>query len=114
MVAAKSVSQADVLAVLRSLCLASHESAVARGFYMGGSRSVGESLMFIVSEVSKAVPFVKRSKLREIEPGVKPRSFPTALARATIRIFDLSGYLGIDLAGAIVDEMQRNKAKAKK
>ena len=72
--------------------------------------NVPEKLMLIVSEIAEAMEAHRK--------GLKDDKLPhrdgleVELADALIRIFDLGGGLGLDLAGALVEKMAFNAARA--
>ena len=100
-----------------------HENAKAKGWWVGEpikgqtgfTNMVAAKLMLIVSEVSEAL-----EDLRIQDVGVsttndgKPEGFASELADAAIRIFDLAGYLEIDLEEAIRLKMAFNQTRARR
>lgn len=71
--------------------------------------NVGEKLMLIVSEVSEAMEADRKGLMDDKlthRPGVE-----VELADAVIRICDLAGGLGLDLAGALVEKMSYNASR---
>jgi NTP pyrophosphatase (non-canonical NTP hydrolase) len=70
---------------------------------------VGLKISLIHSEVSEALEGKRKNKKDEHLPH-RP-SVEVELADAIIRICDLSGALGIDLAGAIVEKMRYNAVR---
>ncbi len=73
-------------------------------------RNVGELLCLIHSEISEAMEAHRKGlwddKLPH-RPGIE-----VELADAVIRIADLCGGLGLDLAGAVVEKLQYNANRA--
>lgn len=69
-------------------------------------RNVGELLMLTVSELAEAMEGHRKS-LRDDKLPARPM-FEVELADAVIRIFDIAGGLGLDLAGAFVEKLDYN------
>lgn len=67
---------------------------------------VGDKLMLIVTEVAEAKEGHRKGRMDDHLPH-RPM-IEVELADAMIRIGDLAGVLGLDLAGAIVDKMNYN------
>jgi NTP pyrophosphatase (non-canonical NTP hydrolase) len=83
----------------------------------GFSEMIASKLMLIVSEASEALEEVRRAhkNITEIifyssEP-TKPEGFPSELADIVIRVFDLCGYLGIDIEEAIDKKLKYNATR---
>ncbi len=97
-------------------CHAAHGASFAAGWYhdpnTGALRevNVGEKLMLIVSEVSEAMEAHRKDKMDDHLPH-RPGA-EVELADAIIRIFDLRGCMGLDLAGAVVEKMEYNARRA--
>ena len=73
-------------------------------------RNVGEMLMLIVTEISEAMEGHRKSLADDKLPH---RSMlEVELADAVIRIFDLAGYKGLDLGGALVEKILYNGQRA--
>lgn len=82
---------------------------------------VPSKLMLIVSEVSEALEDYRKDSrlsvladtdLREgTKTGRKPIGFASELADVVIRVFDLAGWLGIDLAKAIHEKQSYNEGR---
>lgn len=64
---------------------------------------VGEKLMLVVSEVSEAMEGHRKNLMDDKLPHRK--MIEVELADAMIRILDLAGALGLDLAGAIDEKL---------
>ena len=73
-------------------------------------RIVQEKLCLIHSEISEAMEGHRKDKTDEHLPH--RISLEVELADAVIRIFDLSGGMGLDVAGAIAEKMAYNAIRA--
>lgn len=77
---------------------------------MRGKRNVGELLCLIHSEISEAMEGARK--------GLKDDKLPhrpmveVELADAVIRIFDMAGGMGYDVAGAISEKLDYNANRA--
>lgn len=117
-----------------------HEWAKGKGWWPEriGSEAeierIGTKLLLIDTEIAEATEDLRdvgvdvarggvygdERKVRELLQGVytkpplhrKPCGFPTELADACIRIFDLAEYLGIDLDAEIARKMAYNETRA--
>lgn len=69
-------------------------------------RNVPEMLCLIHSEVSEAMEGYRKNLMDDHLPNRK--MCEVELADAIIRLFDLAGYLGYDLGGAIAEKMEYN------
>lgn len=69
-----------------------------------------EKLCLIHSEVSEAMEGHRKNKMDEHLPHRK--SAEVELSDALIRIFDLAGFYGLDLAGAVVEKLAYNQERA--
>lgn len=67
-------------------------------------------LMLVVSEIGEAMEGLRKGTLDQHLPHRS--SLEVELADACIRIFDLAGKLGLDLAGAIVEKGRYNMKRA--
>jgi NTP pyrophosphatase (non-canonical NTP hydrolase) len=101
---------------LAHLCEKTHDQARVAGWWSDletgepTKRNVGEALCLIHSEISEAMEAHRKNKADSHlphRPGIE-----VELADAVIRIMDLSGGLGLDLAGAIVEKLAYNKRRA--
>lgn len=78
---------------------------------------ISSKLMLIVSELAEALEEVRSGSpdfYYAMDGSGKPEGLSVELADAVIRIFDLAGWLGIDLAAAIHEKMEFNKTRAHK
>lgn len=73
------------------------------------ARAAAVKLALIHSEVSEALEGVRRGKMDDHLPH-RP-SVEVELADTLIRIFDLAGYLGLDLGGAFVEKRRYNATR---
>lgn len=92
--------------LLNSLCRNIHQGNVDRGFYDGldptNEYHVSTKLMLIVGELSEAV--------EEMRKGDK-EAFDEEIADVAIRLFDLCGFLKIDLAKEITEKVTYNATR---
>lgn len=72
--------------------------------------NVGEKLMLIVSEVAEAMEGDRKGLNDDHLPHRK--MIEVELADAMIRIFDLAGFMRLDLAGAMVEKLAYNQQRA--
>lgn len=68
--------------------------------------NVGEKLMLIVSEIAEGMEADRKNLMDDKLP--ERNGLEVELADAVIRIMDLTGYLKLDLGGAIWDKLQYN------
>lgn len=87
-----------------------HALAVEKGWYQDGGRNIPEALCLIHSEISEALEEYRSGECTltgyQLRIGGKPEGFAVEIADAVIRIADLCGHLGIDLA----DHVRRKHA----
>ena len=99
---------------LRTLCLAAHAMAKAKGFWET-DRNVGELLALMHSEISEALEEYRAGRpltAIRLDPTTgKPEGFPIELADLLIRVFDLAGKFGINLPEAIKMKMSYNATR---
>lgn len=72
--------------------------------------NIGEKLMLIVSEVAEAMEGDRKDLMDDKLPHRK--MLEVELADALIRIFDLAGFLQLDLAGAVIEKLAFNQQRA--
>jgi NTP pyrophosphatase (non-canonical NTP hydrolase) len=72
--------------------------------------NIPEKLMLIVSEVAEAMEGARKDLMDDKLPHRK--MLEVELADALIRIFDLAGFLKLDLAGATVEKLAFNQQRA--
>ena len=86
------------------LVLRSHGMSRAKGWYdpPNDTRNIPEMLALIHSEVSEALEDYRNGHMAmAFAENGKPIGFPSEIADIVIRVSDLCGYLGIDLAEAV-------------
>ncbi len=99
---------------IRELCEQSHALALTKGWYEGKPRQIPELLMLIVSELAEALEEYRDGRAPTdtvIGKNGKPEGFAIEVADAVIRIADMCGYLGIDLADAIETKHAFNRTR---
>ena len=90
-----------------------HGAAVKGGWHPvlpPTTEGVVVKLALIHSEISEALEGIRKN----IDDGHLPhrKAFEVELADALIRIFDLAGATGVDVAGALVEKMAYNAKRA--
>mgnify|MGYP003405253947 CR=1 FL=1 len=108
----------DLKQAVETMCNTCHQAALNGGWWndlvtgedMRGKRNVGELLMLIVSEVAEAMEG-DRKKLVDDKLPHRPM-VEVELADAMIRIADMAGGMGYDLAGALVEKLEYNRTRA--
>lgn len=75
-----------------------------------GQVNIAEKLMLIVSEVAEAMEGDRKNLMDDKLPHRK--MLEVELADALIRIFDLAGFLKMDLAGAVIEKLAFNQQRA--
>jgi len=89
-----------------------HNNASRYGWWDHQNPNILEKLALVHSEVSEAVEDFRIGNMdySETETG-KPVGFPAELADIVIRVFDLAGYLEIDLESVIRKKHEYNKTR---
>lgn len=93
-----------------------HATALAHGWWDADTPvNIPEKLALIHSEISEALEDYRNAPLHLQVPITddkgKPIGFPSELADVVIRVFDLAGWLQIDLSTAIAVKMEYNKSR---
>lgn len=114
-----AIGLTDYQGMIDELVSLSHGKASANGWwtnFVTGQRktldevNVAEKLCLIHSEISEAMEGHRKGLMDDKLPH---RSMiEVELADAVIRIFDLAGFLGLDLGGAYVEKTAYNDARA--
>jgi len=110
-----------------------HQMAKAKGFYDNGDRNIGEQLMLVVTELSEAVEAHRTGKRALLDGyenwidgtsyGEKEKegfelylkdTFEDEIADTFIRLFDLCGYMNIDIETFIDAKMKYNSTRGNK
>lgn len=102
---------------IKDLVMLAHSNALAHGFWDEEEHNMPEKLALIHSEISEALEDYRAGKslvMIDINEKGKPEGFPTELADAVIRVADLCGHLGIDLADVILRKMKYNLSRPRK
>lgn len=74
------------------------------------NKNVGELLCLVHSEISEAMEGDRKKLMDDKLPH--RTMLEVELADALIRIFDISGGLGLDVAGAVAEKLQYNAQRA--
>lgn len=111
------VTSIDEQATLLNECVTEcHSRSRRAGWYTDPKtgeeleRNVGEMLCLVHSEVSEALEGYRKNKADDHLPN-RPM-VEVELADTLIRIFDLAGYLGLDLGGAYAEKLAYNLSRA--
>lgn len=102
---------------LGDLCEAAYENSRAHGFWEEGLCNTGEKIALIHSEASEALEEYRNGQpltaIRMDERG-KPEGFGVELADILIRVFDLAGRNGINMAECLKMKMAYNATRPAK
>lgn len=91
--------------------LATGQDMTSKGYpKIQPNKNVGELLCLVHSEVSEAMEGHRKLLMDDKLP--ERTMLEVELADAVIRIFDMSGGLGLDVAGAIADKLAYNATRA--
>lgn len=93
---------------LRELIGDIHQANREAGWW-DNPREIGTLLCLIHSEVSEAMEGARKDLMDDHLPERK--MVEVELADAVIRIFDLAGGMGYDLAGALFEKLEYNKTR---
>lgn len=100
----------NAVSTLQEAC---HGAALAAGWWPAGSTDnplmFASKLMLIVSEVAEAMEGDRKGLMDDHIPTRPMRE--VELADVLIRVFDLAGAYGMDLAGAVVEKMEFNRTR---
>lgn len=89
-----------------------HNIALTKGWWENTPENyIPEKLALIHSEISEALEAYRENQLTGMEDDGKPVGLDSELADAVIRIFDLSGYMGIDIEEIIKKKMAYNMTR---
>lgn len=108
------------MAEIKALISRAFEQAGAAGFhddYTLDRTVFASKLALIHSEISEALEEARNGKsLQENWQSMpeKPEGVPAELADIAIRVFDLAGWLQIDLEAAIVEKLDFNQTRQHK
>lgn len=116
----RNVSSWSKYTSFEELQIAVHETAKEHGWWEGKDLTcIPEKLALIHSEISEALEEYRKGSnpsVRYYEPSheltEKPEGFGVELADAVIRIMDLCEWLGIDLAGLVVEKHEYNLTRS--
>jgi len=118
---------------LNTLCKEAHENSKSKGFY-DEPKNIGEMLALIHSEVSEALEADRKGRYCKLkEDGMKymqeqvsgiafslnykeeiKGTFEEEMADIVIRVFDMCGFKGIDLASHVEMKMRFNSLREHK
>lgn len=87
--------------MINELVKTCHNIAKDKGFWES-SHNIPEKLMLIVTELSEAMEELRKVNYNE-------QKFTEELADAIIRIFDLAGFMDLDLEGSVLKKIEKNK-----
>lgn len=119
---------------LNKLSIEIHKDNVKKGFYDDGERNVSEMIMLVVTELAEAVEALRKENnsdllnffnhyKQEVSLAGKDDAFRIAfethakngfqdeIADSMIRLFDLCGYLEIDIHTAVMNKLKYNRLR---
>lgn len=105
----------EIFSNLNFMSLMAHNQAKEAGWYTNLetgkplNRNVPEMMCLIHSEISEALEGYRKGLMDDKLPNRK--MVEVELADTLIRLFDLAGYLGLDLGGAVFEKMEYNKSR---
>ena len=102
--------EVTTLNAYRDIC---HANARSKGWYDGPrERNIGEQLMLVVTEVAEAMEDLRDGKMSlSYDENGKPTGVPIEIADVMIRLFDLAGYLRIDIDDAVDTKIAFNETR---
>lgn len=93
-----------------------HDWAQSKGWWeRPEDQNIPSKLALVHSEVSEALEDYREGNMETTRaaplPSSKPVGFPSEIADVFIRLFDLCGYLGIDIDGEVRAKMDYNRTR---
>lgn len=102
------------MSTLNSYAKQAHRIAIEKGWY-DQPRNIPELLCLIHSEVSEALDCCRDGHMtQKRDASGKPHGFPTEIADVMIRLFDLCGYLDIDIDHVVDEKMRYNETRPRR
>ena len=114
----KTIMASQIISAGQVLIEACHGLAFQSGWWndlatgedLRGKKNVGELLCLVHSEISEAMEGARKNLQDDKLPHRK--AIDVELADAVIRIFDMAGGMGYDVAGAIAEKLAYNASRA--